>query len=690
MGARLVQSRWLPPALVGAVTLLAFLPALQGEFLNWDDDENFLLNPHYRGLGWAQLRWMFTTVHSGLYVPVAWLTLGLDYTLWGMDPRGYHLTSIFLHAVNAALFYAVARRLLGEASRGAAAGAGAPASVRGPGEASEVPGVAWGAAVAALVFSLHPLRVESVAWVTERRDVVAGLLALVTVLAYLRAVRRGRGGRLDGRWQWIAVGCFALALLSKAIVVGLPLVLLALDIFPLRRHRATGLAVSRRLLGLVAEKLPFLALAILLAGITLGILWSEGLLASRESLGAIQRLALAGYGLAFYLWKSLAPWPLSPIYTLVHPVEPWSARYLGPAGASALITAAVLLFRRRWPAGTVAWVSYVVLLLPVLGLFHSGPQMAADRYTYLASLPLALLAGGGVAWCGQAWRAGRLPPTIGRPVAPAALVFLLGLGTLSVWQTGVWRDSVSLWRHAAWADPDSDIPIFYLGWALRDAGRLAGARDHFVRALARVPPDLATLRARLLAEVGIVEQRAGDHAAAARRFGQVLAVDPRQAVAAIRLGLALDAQGDHAGAARALAAAAPLAVGQSAPIWQLRQAIAEVPPAYPDARARLSFALALRLQQRGALEEAAEHYRASVALDPRHAEAWNNLGVTYALRRRPGEALGAFIEALRAQPGNPEACRNGRRAARSLGVAPAELATCMGSGLEMQDSRFKT
>ena len=106
------MARWLPGLLVAAVTLLAFLPSLQGEFLNWDDDENFLFNPDYRGLGWTQIRWMFTATHSGLYIPVTWLTLGLDYVLWGMDPRGYHLTSVVLHAINALLFFGVARRLL--------------------------------------------------------------------------------------------------------------------------------------------------------------------------------------------------------------------------------------------------------------------------------------------------------------------------------------------------------------------------------------------------------------------------------------------------------------------------------------------------------------------------------------------------------------------------------------------------
>ena len=658
MRARGVWARWLPGALVAALTVLTFLPSLQGEFVNWDDDENFLFNPHYRGLGWTQIRWMFTATHSGLYIPVTWLTLGLDHVLWGLDPRGYHLTSLVLHALNATLFYRLARRLL-------ATGLAAP-----PGA------VSWGAVVAALFFSLHPLRVESVAWATERRDVVVGLLGLLTVSAYLRAWRQGAGGRLHRGWYWAAVGCFALALLSKSIAVGLPVGLLALDLFPLRRAAAPPGARAPRLAALAAEKLPFLALAAGISAVTLGILGNERLLASRESLDLGQRLALAGHGLAFYLWKSLVPWPLSPIYTLFHPVLPWSAPYLVPAGAVMLLTAGVVLARRRWPAGLVAWVSYVALLLPVLGLFHSGPQLAADRYTYLASLPLALLVGAGVTWCWQAGRAGALSPALARAVGAAAALLLLGLVALTTRQVAVWQDSVTLWRHAAAVDPDSDIPIFYLGWALLEKRRLGEAREHWSRSLERVPRDLPALRARLVTEIGVVDQRAGDHAEAARRFREALGLDPEQAVAAIRLGLALSAQGAAAEAERAFLAALPLVIGPRPAIWELRAAIAEVPIALQEARGRLAFALAWRLQQRGALDEAGEHYRAAVGLLPRHAEAWNNLGVTLALRRRPGEALEAFLQALRVAPGNPEACRNGRRAALTLGVAPAELGQC--------------
>ena len=205
-------------ALVLLVTALVFLPGVFGEFVNWDDDRNFLQNLDYRGLGWANLRWMLTTSHMGPWAPLSWVTLAADYLLWGMSPRGYHLTSLLFHSASAALFLLIARRLLRAAQPGAPEGA-----------------LRIGAVGAALLFAVHPLRVESVVWITERRDVVSGFFYMLTVLAYLRAVEgRLAGMRLGGRY-WLSLGCFAAAVLSKSMVVSLPAVLLILDVYPLRR-----------------------------------------------------------------------------------------------------------------------------------------------------------------------------------------------------------------------------------------------------------------------------------------------------------------------------------------------------------------------------------------------------------------------------------------------------------------------
>ncbi|HTG09947.1 MAG TPA: hypothetical protein VK746_04055, partial [Candidatus Eisenbacteria bacterium] len=198
------------PLVLALVTAVVFTPVLHAGFVDWDDPINFLQNPYYRGLGWPQLRWMLTASVMGHWIPVTWLTLGADFAVWGMDPFGYHLTSLLLHAASAALFYLVARRLLGLAIPSAEPGT-----------------VNLGAVVAALYFALHPLRVESVAWITERRDLTSGLFFLLTLLAYLKAHERTAEVRTG--WRWVSLTAAALALASKSIVMGLPLALLILD-----------------------------------------------------------------------------------------------------------------------------------------------------------------------------------------------------------------------------------------------------------------------------------------------------------------------------------------------------------------------------------------------------------------------------------------------------------------------------
>jgi protein O-mannosyl-transferase len=213
-------AQWAMAAGVAAVTMVTFTPALRYGFVYWDDNLNFLANPHYRGFGRPQLRWIWTTFHMGHYIPLTWTSLALDYVLWGMNPAGYHLTSVLLHTTNALLFYLIAERLLKVALSIASA---------------DSFGLRLGAAASALFFAVHPLRVESVVWISERRDVLAGFFYLLTILFYLHAVgRSGDATRVSARWYMGALASFTLALLSKATAASLPIVLLILDVYPLR------------------------------------------------------------------------------------------------------------------------------------------------------------------------------------------------------------------------------------------------------------------------------------------------------------------------------------------------------------------------------------------------------------------------------------------------------------------------
>src|SRR5436190_8418864 len=553
--------RWLAPLLVALFTLAAFLPALQNQFVNWDDKDNFLDNPHYRGLGWTHLRWMWTT-HLGHYIPLTWMTLGLDYLLWGMNPVGYHLTNLLLHAANAVVFFFVVRRIL-------------TLALPSPSERGHALAVSSG--VAALVFAIHPLRVESVAWVTERRDVLSGLFYLLTILLYLRAREREERGR---GWYWLSVAVFGCALLSKSMVVNLPVVLLILDFYPLRRLGGAVGWWSEPARRVYVEKIPFVLLAAAASAIALVAQLSHDTMVSVVQLSAPGRLAVSVYGVSFYLWKTVAPVNLSPLYELPPTVNPGALPFIVSYGVVLAITAIVLALRRRVPGLPAAWVAYIVVLLPVLGIFQSGPQIAADRYTYLAGLGWAILAGAGLLSC---WRTSRGSKT-GTPaallVAGVAICVVVGLGVLTWNQVQVWRDSERLWAHALAIDPDSPVAQNNFGYELDRQGKLAEAIDHYRQAL-RIKPDYAVAHTNWGAALG----RQGKPAEAIDHYRQALRIKPGDALAHTNWGVELAQQGKLAEA-----------------IEHFQEALRIKPD---DALAHTNLGLALTLQ--GKLAEAFEH-----------------------------------------------------------------------------------
>src|SRR5437899_4115736 len=430
--------RWLVPLLVVLCTLAAFLPTLQNHFVNWDDDKNFLDNHHYRGLTWQQLSWMWTT-HLGHYIAFPRMTLGMDYLLWGMNPVGYHLTSLLLHAASAVVVYFVVVRIL---------------TLALPRLADRGHALVASAGFAALVFAIHPLRVESVAWATERRDVLSGLFFLLTILVYLRDRERGERG---GGWYWVSVAVFVCALLSKSMVVNLPVVLLILDVYPLRRLGGSigwWSAPARRVYG---EKIPFVLLAAAASAIAVMAQSSVHAAVSLAQLSALDRLAVAAYGLSFYLWKTIVPVNLSPLYELRPPVNPGTMPFILSYGVVLAITAIILALRRRVPGLPAVWLAYVVVLLPVLGIVQSGPQIAADRYTYLAGLGWAILAGAGLLFCSQSLGRSKTGTLTTRPIAGVAICVVVGLGVLTWNQVQVWHDSEKLWAHVLAMDPQSSI-----------------------------------------------------------------------------------------------------------------------------------------------------------------------------------------------------------------------------------------
>ncbi len=465
-------------------TFFAFIPALFNDFVDWDDGVFIVNNPHVRGLWPANILWMFASRMGGHYHPLTWLSLALDYAVWGLNPTGFHLTNVVLHALNAALFFYVAKRLLCAAQ-------------------PELDGrrVGYAALLAALVFGLHPLRVESVAWATERRDVLSGFFYLLAVLEYLKD-RRGR-----------SLAYFACSLLSKAIGVTLPLVLLVLDWYPLKRKRP------------LLEKWPYFALA---AGALFANAFTEsfnGAFDTTAHYGAGQRLAAAAYGLCFYARKTLWPTRLNPIVEFPARLSPLEPRFALSILAVVAVTAALFALRKRRPELLACWNVYVWTLLPVLGLVKFGPQLVADRYSYLSCLPFALLAAAG---------AERLARRGASETAALCGVIVAALGLLTWSQCAVWRDTDRFFASVLAEAPDTAIAHHNVGRRLEKAGRVDEAIAHYRRAV-EIRPDYAIAWNSL----GLALARKGDAADGEQALRKALTLKPGYWEALANLGLAL-------------------------------------------------------------------------------------------------------------------------------------------------------
>jgi tetratricopeptide (TPR) repeat protein len=482
-----------------AVTLALFLPPGDARFLNWDDDVRVLGDAAIRGFDAPRLRAMLTGFSVANYTPVERLSCAVDWALWGPRAWGFRLTNAFLHAANAALWFALSLRVL---RLGGARGRRALAA----------------AAVSACAFALHPLRVESVAWISERRDVLGLFWSLLAVGFHLRR----RGG--------IAFACFLLALLSKASAVSLPIVLWLLDAWPLKRFGPGNWRPAARCLW---EKGPWLlASAAVGAVAVLGQQW-QGALAPLEARPLAARVAAAGMALATWCAREVAPFGLGPYYD---PPDGGGAGWLAVAWVAG--TSALLAWRfRRWPAAAVAWFSFLAMAAPLSGLLQAGGAGCPDRYTYVAMLPFALLAGGLVLWPeGRAVRAGIL----------LALGVALAAAAAGTWRLiPAWSDSRALWARGVATAPGSYVPLANLASAHLEEGDLARAAA-FAREAARMAPTLPQAHA-VLAEVHWRAKRWG---AAARELEAALAARSWDAAAHERLSVLLARRGDFPRATR--------------------------------------------------------------------------------------------------------------------------------------------
>lgn len=655
------KSPFLTAAVVAALTFAAYIPSLWNGFVNWDDPYYVFKNQYIvaiqAGLPDGASAWLdlLMSTTGGNWHPLTMVSLAVDYLFWGKNPFGFHLTNSMLHAMNTFLAGVLSFKAAFAANR----------------KYGQKP-LFLLVGIPALLFGLHPMHVESVAWVSERKDVLSVFFILLTFLLYFTYSE----SRLKRHYA-LSIVFFILALLSKPMAVTVPLALLIIDYYPLRRLAGPGL---RRAL---IEKAPFLALSILLGVITMLTQKTAGAVVS---MGFAAKLAIALKAVVFYLHKLILPVGLAPIYPVDFSTGPLTIIVYG--AVAALITAACVWLLRFSRAPLAAWLFYLVTLAPVSGIIKAGEQAAADRYTYLPTLGLFLLFGGVLALL-----AGREGKRLEAPFMAGALALLalLGYGTMS--QAAIWKDSLALWSRQVELYPDHFFGYNKRGVTYKDLGmnkesladldeavRLApgvtfvysnrayakisvndyfGAIDDLSIAIEINPSysDAYTARGAAYSEIGMAGPALSD-------FNEALRLNPEAAPAYFGRARVKSRARDLRGAVEDFSAAINLdrlytdayimrGIAQ-AELGLMDAAIADftaairINPKEPKGYSNKARALALMGRQ----EEAASTLTALIELAPENESAYALRGETYAAAGEYGRAIADFKKALLLKPDN--------------------------------------
>ena len=559
-----MRAGWVALALV-AVTVAVFVPIWTFGFVSYDDPWYVTENANITGgISWHSLRWALTTGYLFYWHPATWLSHLVDVELFGLRAGGHHMTSLLLHVASTVVLFGFLRRTTG---------------------------TLWRSALVAALFAVHPLHVESVAWIAERKDVLSTFFLMLTLWMYAAYVEK----RTAGRYVAVLV-CFAAGLMAKPMLVMLPVVLLLLDIWPFgrivvrtgRRETATDGANTRRALALrlLLEKLPLFALAIAVSVATLLVQFRVGAAGTLSQLSLDYRLANALLAYVRYGWQMLWPAGLAVFYPYPAALPPWW-QLVGAAVVLIAVTAAVVRAAASRPVYLVGWFWYLATLLPVIGLFQSGDQLMADRFTYVPLVGLFLI----VAW-GGAELASR-HERVRLAVAGAAVLVVVGSAVAAHGQVQYWRDSETLWR----------------------------------RALA-----VTTLNHRAHAGLAEVLARQGKTDEAIAEYREALRIVPAQADWRNNLGLLYVEKG-----------MVMEAMGQFAIATRLQ-------PGLADAHNNLGAMLA----RAGRTKEAIAAYTEAIRLRPSNGLAHHNLSLALALEGRLDEALRQSLEALKLEPSNAD------------------------------------
>ena len=652
--------------LLAGIVWIAFGQTLHHDFVNYDDGPYVYSNPRIAsGLSLANLLWAFTHVHSANWHPLTTISHMLDCQLYGLQPWGHHLTNISLHAAAVILLFLALWRLTGNI---------------------------WASAFVAALFAIHPLRVESVAWVAERKDVLSGVFFMLTLLAYARYARSDRF--YFGRYTTVLV-LFALGLMCKPTLVTLPFVLLLLDYWPLRRVRDQWSVIRR----LILEKIPLFVLSA--ASCVATILAQKEAFAPTRAVPLQERLANAVVAYVEYLGQAIYPAHLAVLYP--YPEGGLSVAEVVLA-LLVLVTISVIFFvwRKTYPFALTGWLWFVGMLVPMIGIVQVGSQPRADRYTYLPEIGLYILVTWGAMRLFDKWRHKR-------EVLAIAALFIIGVFvTLSYFQTSYWLNSETLWRHTVDVTSRNYIAQNNLAGTLLERGQLNEAIANYREAL-EIKPDVAQVQSNL----GNALLREGNVEEAIVHLQKALQIDPAYAEAYNHMGSALMKKGQAGEAIAHYQKAVQLNTSYADAYnnlgvaflrsGQVDQAIADYKKAvainpesaemqynlgnalahqgnWADAiacyqaavsterdsvkAAKIRNNLAAALEKLGKSDEALEQFRQAVQINGNYPEAHCNLGRMLAQRGRRDEAVAHLREALRLKPGYEQA----RKQLRELGI----------------------
>jgi protein O-mannosyl-transferase len=582
------QTKILLISLLAVMVAGAYLKTAGNGFINYDDPLYVTENNHVSaGLTQKGVLWALTAFHAANWHPITWLSHMVDAHLFGLNPAGHHLTSVFFHVANTLLLFF----LFKNSSRSF-----------------------WKPFALASLFGLHPLHVESVAWVAERKDVLSTLFWLLTMLAYGHyASRRNKPAYA------LALIFFALGLMAKPMLVTLPLVLLLWDLWPLRRYSPVN-GEGKPLSLLLLEKVPFFILAAASCVMTYHAQQAGGAVASMRSVPFDFRLINALVSYWDYVWKFVWPHKLAIIY----PLPATRALLTGIIAGTALMAVSVVFWywRQRHLFLLVGWAWFLGTLVPVIGLVQVGDQAMADRYTYVPSIGFFLIVVWGVSSIAHRYRSGT------KVLSALAVAICISLVPVTWIQVGYWRDSVTLFSHATEVVPGSVTALRNLGEAYAEQKNLAAAQIAFQEAL-RLSPD----NDRTHAEWGFALETAGSYDEALSHYREAVRINPGYAAVHNNMANILVQNGNLIEA---------LSHYREAQLFD---------PENPD----IAFHLGVALATQGDVAAAELQFVRALKLRPDFSEAHYNLGVALAKTGRFAEAKNHFAEALRIDPSLAEA-----------------------------------